>query len=186
MNQYTTIPNPSNPALTLTCTYNPRGDLTSDGRYTYTYDAANRMTEANDATNHTVDILYAYDSQGRIISTTRQTSWTGTAYATSTTTKFAWDGNELIAETDASGNLLRSYLWGPGIAGTIGALLSVTDYTGTTPVTYRAISDASGNVVQLLAPTGQVAANFTYSPTASSPPPLAPPPTYPAYSTNPC
>ncbi len=163
LNEYTSYTTSSSTALAIA--YNSRGDLTSDGLFNYSYDAMDRMVEA-EALGHSVNILYTYDAQGRLISRTRQTGWDSSTntYANSVATKFAYDGNNLTAVTDASGNVLQSYLWGSGISGSIGGLLSVTDYTDPSgPQTYKAVSDASGNVVQLIDSTGKVAASYTYS-----------------------
>jgi RHS repeat-associated protein len=163
MNEYTSYTTSSGAVMAIT--YDAHGDTTSDGKFNYTFDAQDRPVNAV-AVDHSVNILYSYDAQGRLISSTRQTGWNSTAqtYASRTTTKFAYDGTNLIAEMDGSGNLLRSYLWGPGIAGSIGGLLAVTDYTNSSgPQTYRVVCDASGNVVQLIDSPGKVAANYTYS-----------------------
>jgi hypothetical protein len=42
------------------------------------------------------------------------------------TNLFVYDGNQVVADLDASGNLLRSYTWGPGIDN----LLSLTVWIG--------------------------------------------------------
>ncbi len=164
LNQYTSIPNPDGSGGTLTPTYNSRGDLTSDGKFNYTYDAMDRMVSA-EAISHSQEAKYSYDSQGRLISETVLTNYdtNSQTYGTSVTRNFAYDGDELIAELDSSGNVLKSYQYGIGKSGKVGALLSVTDYTGGTPVTYTAVNDSSGNLAELLDSSGNIAATFTYS-----------------------
>jgi RHS repeat-associated protein len=75
------------------------------------------------------------------------------------TTNFAYDGVNLVAELDSEGNVLRSYQWGLGKAGSIGALLSITDESGT----YTTVYDSNGNITELLDADGNVAASYAYS-----------------------
>ncbi len=91
LNQYTT----AGPA---TFTYDPNGNLTSDGGVTYAYDAENRLISASGARTATL----TWDPLGRLASVTSPAG----------TTRFLYDGDELIAEYDASGALLRRYVHG--------------------------------------------------------------------------
>ena len=81
-------------------TYDPNGNLTSDGTTTFTYDAENRLVSASGAKNATL----AYDPLGRL--------WQVTG--PSGTTRFLYDGDRLVMEYDGAGNVLRSYVHGPG------------------------------------------------------------------------
>jgi RHS repeat-associated protein len=80
----------------VSLTYDGRGNLTGDGAKTYGYDVANQLTSVTGAT-------LAYDVVGRLAETT----------TSSTTTKFAYDGLELIGEYSSAGSLLRRYVHGP-------------------------------------------------------------------------
>jgi len=165
LNQYTSIPDPNNPGSTLAPTYNARGDLTSDGVFNNSFDAQDRLVQA-EAKDHSVNILYSYDASGRLIGRVQQTRWNGDTqtYASSTTQLFAYDGSELVAVTDGRGTVLQRFTWGPGVAGSIGGLLSITDLSDpANPQTYRVVPDASGNTAQLIDAAGKVAGNFTYS-----------------------
>ena len=82
-------------------TYDPNGNLKTDGPRTYSYDAENRVRSATTPTN----TQYTYDPFGRRLSKT----------VGSTTTRFLYDGEDLIAETDGTGTLTASYVFGPGI-----------------------------------------------------------------------
>jgi RHS repeat-associated protein len=79
-------------------TYDGRGNLTGTGSATYSYDVYNRLTAASTAT-------LAYDAAGRL----HQTVGGGV------TTRFLYDGADLIAEYDGAGALLRRYVHGPDI-----------------------------------------------------------------------
>lgn len=79
--------------------YDSNGNLTSDGSISYVYDAENRLV----ATSTGLNLLY--DSDGRI--------WQSSGGA-SGTTRFLYDGDELLGEFNSSGALLRRYGHGPG------------------------------------------------------------------------
>jgi len=102
MNEYSsyTAPGTSTP---LALSYNARGDLTCDGNFNYTYDDEDRMMSAESVVPGT-KLTFTYDNQNR---RTSETVWSGyntvtMTYATSTTTTFAYDGDEMIAEFDAN------------------------------------------------------------------------------------
>lgn len=82
----------------LTVTHDARGNMTSDGTTTFGYDIANRLTSAGGTT-------LSYDPASRLYQET----------SGGTTTRFAYDGLDLIAEYDTSGNIVRRYVHGPGM-----------------------------------------------------------------------
>jgi RHS repeat-associated protein len=75
------------------------GNLTSDGSTSFVYDVENRLISASGARTATL----SYDPLGRLF----QISSPATG-----TTQFLYDGDELIAEYNASGTLLRRYVHG--------------------------------------------------------------------------
>jgi len=85
-------------ALTIT--------LTDDGTYKYYYDCENRLTDVNDVNDDPI-ASYKYDYAGRRV--LRFTSHD------SRTTKYCYDGDQVIAEYDGSDTLLRKFVYGPGI-----------------------------------------------------------------------
>ncbi|MBN8809655.1 MAG: hypothetical protein J0I47_15665 [Sphingomonas sp.] len=92
LNQYTT----AGPA---TFAYDANGNLTGDGTSTYAYDVENRLVGRSGG------LALTYDPNGRL--------WQ-TAGGASGTTQYLYDGDQLVAEYDGSGNLLRRYVHGPG------------------------------------------------------------------------
>ncbi|HEX8482341.1 MAG TPA: RHS repeat-associated core domain-containing protein, partial [Allosphingosinicella sp.] len=112
------------------------GNLTSDGSTTFVYDAENRLVSASGAKNAAL----SYDPLGRL--------WQVTGGGA--TTRFRYDGDELIEEYDGAGNRLRSYVHGAGTDDPVlwyeGAGTSIrrslhSDHQGS----IVAIADASGN-----------------------------------------
>jgi RHS repeat-associated protein len=95
LNQYTA-------AGTASFTYDANGNLTSDGANAYVYDAENRLVSATGAHNATL----AYDPAGRL--------WQ--LASGSSTTRFIYDGDALIWETDGAGNPRQAYAHGPNAA----------------------------------------------------------------------
>jgi RHS repeat-associated protein len=81
--------------------HDANGNLVSDGATTFGYDAENRLISASGAKVATL----GYDPLGRL--------WR--LAGASTDTRFLYDGDQLAAEYDASGALLRRYAWGPEV-----------------------------------------------------------------------
>ena len=95
LNQYTS----AGPA---TFTYELNGSLTGDGSSTYLYDTENRLVSASGGTTASL----RYDPLGRLYETS--------ANSAATMTRFLYDGDELVAEYNSAGTLLRRYVHGPG------------------------------------------------------------------------
>ena len=154
--------------------YDGDGNLTSDGRWTYTWDAENRliamesMPTVPDATKRKLE--FTYDYQGRRIQK-KVYIWDPSTmdYGLSTDTKYLYDGWNTLAELDENGTLLRSYLWGLDLSGTlqgaggVGGLLltSSLEPSASSFVVY----DGNGNVTALVdATTGTLSAEYDYGP----------------------
>jgi len=78
--------------------YDANGNLTGDGANSYTYDVENRLIGRNSG------LSLSYDPSGRL--------WQ-TSGGASGTTRYLYDDDELVAEYDGSGNMLRRYVHGP-------------------------------------------------------------------------
>ena len=87
--------------------YDSKGNLTNDGTYRYYYDCENRLTDVNDQSDNSV-ASYKYDCLGRRIEKIVYGS-------PDTITRYSYDGDQIIAEYDGSGTLLKKYIYGPGI-----------------------------------------------------------------------
>jgi RHS repeat-associated protein len=93
LNQYSAVAG-------VSFSWDPRGNLTSDGSTNYSYDLENHLTAAGG----TYNVSLSYDPLGRLYQTT----------AGSVTTVFIYDGDRIAVEYDGSGNLLRRYAYGAG------------------------------------------------------------------------
>jgi RHS repeat-associated protein len=151
--------------------YDLDGNTTSDGRWTYTWDAENRLVRlvANTAVGPQQRIDLEYDWQGRRI---RKKVWnnTGGTGTPAVDLKFVYDVWNVTAELDAnaSSNLKRSYVWGLDLSGSeqgaggVGGLLLLKPASGNPLfVAY----DGNGNVSGLIdATAGTTLAQYEYDP----------------------
>ncbi len=135
-------------------TYDTDGNMTSDGTWTYTYNAENRPVTVINADN-TKKFEYKYDYAGRRIEEKYYTS-TGT-WTLAKHLKFVYNGFKKIAEYDGSDNLLKLYTWQPV---DLDVPLWVKD--GTTYYFY--IVDGNKNVRSMVDISGNEVASYDYKP----------------------
>ncbi|MEA1675399.1 RHS repeat-associated core domain-containing protein [Nitrospirillum sp. BR 11163] len=137
LNQTTSV---SGPSGTSSLTYGPRGNLYTYGATTTAHDADSQMASVSPATS------LGYDAMGRLSQVSQ-----------SSTTRFLYFGNRLVAEYDSSGNVLRRYI--PGAATDETAVW----YEGSTTAAGRwLIPDERGSVVAVTDGGGTALAVNTY------------------------
>lgn len=146
LNQYSQI---TNNQSQITLSYDPDGNLLSDGVSTYSWNGENRLIQVSNAT--TV-VTYVYDHQGRMFE----------KKVNGTTTRFAWSGLNILAEISEASTHLN--VWGLGSSGGVGGLLSVTVLTNSTASTYFPTYDANGNITEYVTTNGTTAAHYEYDP----------------------
>src|SRR5438094_2759757 len=103
------------PSATESYGYDADGNQTNDGRWTFTWDAENRLVSMQalstvpSGAKKKIDFTYDYGGRRtqKIVST-----WNGSAYVAQSTNKFLYDGWNLIAELNNTNGLIRSYIWG--------------------------------------------------------------------------
>ncbi len=135
LNQYTNV-GPD------TYAYDGNGNLTSDGGNTYTYDAENRLTAVSGARNASL----IYDPAGRL--------WESTGG--SGATQFVYDGDQLVAEYNDTGGLLRRYVQGTGSDDPL------LWYEGSSTSPYRLFTDHLGSVIAVTEDNGTMRQINTY------------------------
>lgn len=146
------------------------GNLTSDGRWQYAWDAENRLASMEALPNVPAEarmrMEFAYDYLGRRIQK-KVSVWNvqAAAYQLQSVTKFINDEWSTVAELDGNNALVRSYVWGQDASGTlqgaggIGGLLLIREGSSTYHVAY----DGNGNVGALVkAATGTASASYDY------------------------
>ncbi|MEK7996172.1 MAG: hypothetical protein AAB403_20425, partial [Planctomycetota bacterium] len=161
-------------------TYDDDGNLTGDGRWEYTWNSENRLTqvETADAVTNVVPrqkLMFEYDYMGRRISKSVY-EWNGTTWVTNSVRRFLYDGWNMICELNnpAIGNSTTNlYVWGMDLSGSlqgaggIGGLLTAQLYNPTTSnsTTVLYCYDANGNIGQLVDDTGtNILAHYEWSP----------------------
>ena len=146
--------------------YDADENLTNDGRWSYMWDAENRLVAL--ATNTPVgpqyQLTFAYDAKGRRIQ--KMVATNGVALSTN---NFLYDDWNLVAELKPNNSPIRSYVWGTDLSGSmqgaggVGGLLEVSYYGSATTNCFPAF-DGNGNVAALInAADGTVAANYEYA-----------------------
>ncbi len=139
LNQYSSV---AGRALT----YDNNGNLKSHDGWTYNYNGHNRLTSA---TKTGTALSLDYDATGRLHSSTLNGS----------KTTFLYDGDELVAEYNASGTLLRRYVQGVGSDDP----LVWFEGTGTTSPKYL-LADERGSIVSETNASGSVVQTHQYGP----------------------
>ena len=157
--------------------YDSDGNLTNDGRFAYFWDAENRLIAAEELTAPSgrgrVRVENRYDSQSRRF---RKLVYTRSADLWSLTSDlfFLYDGWNLIREErrpDAKNRTMNyAYTWGLDLSGTaqgaggIGGLLAAS-YGHTSAVASVFYTfDGNGNVSDLIAANGTLAAHYEFDP----------------------
>ena len=142
-------------------TYDDDGNMTSDGRFLYSWDGENRMIRAEEVVfpiNRAPTIIaYDYDEQSRMVAKT-------ITETNSVIRTLLWDDYNIVRESD---NGIAAYnIWGLDLDGTlqgcggVGGLLAVLKTNGL----YVVICDANGNVSDYVFECGAVSAHYDYSP----------------------
>jgi RHS repeat-associated protein len=125
----------------VTQSYDGRGNLTSSGGATYSYSAENMMISGPNSSSLSYDpALRLYETVGGGV-----------------TTRFLYDGGEIVAEYNSSNALQRRYVPGPGNDE------PVVWYEGTALATKRYLhADERGSIVTITDASGAVLAVNTY------------------------
>ena len=156
--------------------YDADGNLTQDGRWTYSWDGENRLTNMvsmalpnNPPAGTPMRVSFRYDAQGRRIYKGVFTSTTSTTPAVEE--KYVYDGWNLIAVLNGGGALQRRFVWGPDLSGSlqgaggVGGLVAVVEAGGANAGGYFPAYDGNGNVAALVsAASSAVSAVYEYGP----------------------
>jgi len=146
LNQYPGITPPG--GATAILSYDLNGNLTGDGASTYSYDAANRLTNITG----TVNATYAFDALDR--RTSKQNL--------GTTTRFLHAGSDEIAEYTDTGTLLRRYVPGEG-SDERAAMIESGALAPPLTALQLPHTDRLGSVMAVTDSTGAVTQRFAYN-----------------------
>ena len=121
------------------------GNITSDGTYTYIYDAEDQLIQIKKGS--TIIGTYEYDADG--LRTKK--------VAGSTTELYYYNGDDLAYITDANNN--KQFFF---TRDAFGRLLNMIDSTGAEPATYWYLYDGHGSIIGMADKTGQVVVTYDY------------------------
>ena len=170
LNQYTQVGRDAPIAPPVAFSYDADGNMTNDGRFTYTFDAENRLLSACPIVpaENALAVEHAYDHRHhRIRKTVKR--YNGAEWQLAETHDFVWDGNNIILETIAfADGTMRTceYFWGNDLSGTeqgaggVGGLLSVS----VDGAFFIPCYDHNGNIVCYVSESGSIAAQYVYAP----------------------
>jgi len=164
------------PPSTESYAHDADGNLTSDGRWTYTWDGENRLVQmirdTDSPSGARQKLLFEYDHQGRRIR--KQFFTYSGGWIEQTDTVFLHDSWNLVVElnANASNARVRTYVWGTDLSGSmqgaggVGGLVKLT-YYGTSTTNAFVAYDGNGNVTALIdAANGNACAQYEYGPFA--------------------
>ena len=156
-------------------TYDADGNMTCDGRFSYVWNAENRLVRAQElyapTNRNPYTVTYAYDHRGRMV---RKVISRGGAETRRI--EYIWDNWNIIRETATNYstnqliNFSTDYVWGLDLDGTlqgaggVGGLLAVIRTNSSTPQLYFPTYDANGNVSEYISTNGTIVAHYDYSP----------------------
>jgi RHS repeat-associated protein len=156
--------------------YDADGNLTNDGRWSYSWDAENRLTNMTSKITAPVgsklQLNFVYDYRGRRVQKTVFTN-NSSSYFPQYTNRFAYDGWNLIAVVNPQSSILQSFEWGSDLSGSmqgaggVGGLLILTDAltVSNRPSSHFVAYDANGNVNTFVnATAGTKSAMYVYGP----------------------
>ncbi|HEV2208262.1 MAG TPA: RHS repeat-associated core domain-containing protein [Verrucomicrobiae bacterium] len=145
--------------------YDLDGNLTSDGRWYYGWDAENRLIAMTNKTSVGPQqvLLFTYDAKGRRIH--KQVIG-----ASANDLRFVYDGWNLLGEINTANSPVRTYMWGLDLSGSlqgaggVGGMLEIAYYGSSTTNCFAAF-DGNGNVAVLAnAADGTSVAQYEYDP----------------------
>ena len=157
------------PQSTENFTYDADGNLSTDSRWTYTWDAENHLSTmvARTAVGPQQSLKFEYDSQGRRIG---KKVWNNTTFngTPAVELKFLYDRWNLVSTFNSAFALQTAFVWGLDLSGSIqggggvGGLLEVND---TANGAHFAFYDGNGNVAGLVkAADSTLSAKYEYAP----------------------
>jgi len=163
LNQYTQVT-----GLSAQPSHDPDGNLTEQGSWVYKWNAENRLIEAYSFTEDK-KLEFLYDYLGRRVEKKVSVLSTSTVISEE---RFLYDAWNLVAVYNpADGDtLVKTHTWGLDLsqslqgAGGVGGLLGVEELTGSHQGLYAFAFDVNGNVSEVLAAAGAIAAHYEYSP----------------------
>jgi len=163
--------------VSVNLTYDPNGNMTSDGQKGYGYDCANELTSETVTNGWRNEFVYDGFGRRRIC---KEYAWSGSAWTETNEVRYVYDGMNVIQERDGSNNPLVSYTRGQDLsgdfqsaglprqseatAGGIGGLLARSATINNQLSTAYYHSDGNGNITAMMDSSGNQVAKYLYDP----------------------
>ena len=170
LNQYASILRASALPRETVPQYDADGNMTQDDKYSYAYDAENRLVSVTPLAPHQGDlsVLNTYDHRHRRV-LKRVKCYDNGEWVSSRVHSFAYEGNNIVLErimyANGDAHTIENF-WGNDLSGTeegvggVGGLLAVSIDGNYCFPCY----DSNGNVLRYVSEDGSVAAQFVYDP----------------------
>jgi RHS repeat-associated protein len=150
--------------------YDADGNLTQDGRWTYSWNAENRLINmtslGSTPTASKFKLDFVYDYSGRRLQKLVSTN-SGAGYVAAYTNRFVYDGWNLQAILNPQSSVIQSFLWGLDLSGSlqgaggVGGLLSISSPNSSELTCF----DGNGNIIALVDESSStVYAEYEYAP----------------------
>jgi RHS repeat-associated protein len=154
---------------TVSFQYDPKGNLTNDGRRIFTYDDENQLVSVvvTNGVNDSIRSQFAYDGLFRR-RVRKESRWQSGAFVQTEEVRYVYDGRLPIQERNAYNLPLVTYTRGNDLSGSreeaggIGGLLARSDMTQITPAHAYYHADGNGNVTALVNAQQRIAARYIY------------------------
>lgn len=153
--------------LSASFQYDLNGNLLSDGRRGFEYDAENQLTRVTVTNAWRTEFTYDGRLRRRV---RREFTWNGSAFVQTGEVRYIYDGMRVVQERDGNNVPLVAYTRGLDLSGTldgaggIGGLLARHDLTQGAPVPAYYHADGNGNVTTLINAQQYVVARYHYDP----------------------
>lgn len=108
----------------------------------------NEKYQMTSVTSTASSISYSYDVLGRRIGRIEN----------GVVERYVYSGDQVVADLDGNGNVIRTYIWGPGIDN----LLSMTVHGSSVTNTYYALKDQQNSVMALVDASGNIVESYAY------------------------
>ncbi len=151
----------------VTFTYDAKGNLTSDGRRTFYYDAENQLTMVQVGSESLSQFSYDGLMRRRI---RKEFARQNNQWVQTNEVRYVYDGNLVIQERDANNQPLVNYTRGTDLSGTmegaggIGGLLARSQASAVNPRHAYYHADGNGNITALVNTNQIIVAKYQYDP----------------------
>ncbi len=153
--------------LSASFQYDLNGNLLSDGRRGFDYDAENQLTRVTVTNAWRTEFTYDGRLRRRV---RREFTWNGSGFVQTAEVRYIYDDMRVIQERDGNNVPLVAYTRGLDLSGTlegaggIGGLLARHDLTQGAPVPAYYHVDGNGNVTTLINAQQYTVARYHYDP----------------------